>query len=295
MPRRFTRRRRRARTTRRRPAFRKAVTTRGRRTRSFARTRHSRRRILNITSIKKHDNMLPAIRTAEGGYLQNPLTTTTGFTSLYMPTARELGHTSEGESTRQRQTTFSVGYKERVQIDVQGGGVWKWRRVIFTYKGSSLYDGDPTWSQPFWDKSTDPDGVDMVRLIAQPTLDQHARWRNIIWDGEEGVDWNSEFTAKVDTSRITPRYDRTITLNPGNESGLSRTFRLWHPTRKNIVYDDDEAGGAPNAGGSYTSVTGKPGMGDLYVYDIVYNAVAAAAGNQALVFNPEGTYYWHER
>jgi len=36
-------------------------------------------------------------------------------------------------------------------------------------------------------------------------------------------------------------------------------------------------------------------MGDLYVYDIVYNVVPAAAGNQQLTFNPEGTYYWHER
>lgn len=297
MPRRYTRRRRRARTSRRRYAVRKTVASRGRRARKYSGARNSRRRILNITSIKKHDNMMPGVITPDGTFNLNPLTTTTGFTSLFCPSARRLGLHAEGESARQRQTTFSVGYKERLQVDVLGGGVWKWRRVVFTYKGRSLYDQDTLWIVPYYNKVVDPTGhgVDMVRAIAQPTLDQAAHIRSVLWDGFEGGDWGSEFTAKVDTSRITPMYDRTVTLNPGNESGMSRTFRQWYPTRKNLVYDDDEDDTAPTDGGSPVSVTGKPGMGDLYVYDIVYNAVPATGGNQALTFNPEGTYYWHER
>jgi len=70
---------------------------------------------------------------------------------------------------------------------------------------------------------------------------------------------------------------------------------MWHPTRKNIVYNEDEEGGAPDAFGSYTSVIGRPGMGDLYVYDIVYNVIPSASGTTTLNFTPEGTYYWHER
>ena len=70
-----------------------------------------------------------------------PITVGTGFASLYMPSARPLGPANDlGESTRQRRDTFSVGYKERVQVDIHGGGVWKWRRVVFTLKGDSLYD-----------------------------------------------------------------------------------------------------------------------------------------------------------
>nr|QXN75680.1 MAG: capsid protein [Genomoviridae sp.] len=258
--------------------------------------RFSRRRILNVASIKKHDNMMPTVRIPGGGLVPGPISTTTGFTSLFVPSARQLNVGSAGESGRERQTTFSVGYKERVQVDVIGGGVWKWRRVVFAYKGVTLYDqGDPTWTVPFHNKAIDPQGSDMVRLIGQPTTDQAQFLRAVIWDGTEGIDWTSEFVAKVDTSRVTPLYDRTITFNPRNESGYSRTFRLWHPTRKNIVYNEDEEGGAPDAFGSYTSVIGRPGMGDLYVYDIVYNVIPSASGSTTLNFTPEGTYYWHER
>jgi len=239
--------------------------------------------------------MMPGVIDPAGTFNLNPLTTTTGFTSLYMPSARRLGLSSEGESTRQRQSTFSVGYKEKTQVDIVGGGVWKWRRIVFTYKGRALYGEDPSWIVPYFNKATNSEAVDMVRAIAQPTLPQATALRNVIYDGFEGGDWGSEFTAKLDTSRITPRYDRTISFNPGNESGMSRTFRFWHPTRKNLVYDDDEDDAEPTDGGSPVSVSGKPGMGDLYVYDIVYNVVPAVAGNQQLTFNPEGTYYWHER
>lgn len=295
MPRRFARRRRRARTNRRSTRVRSTGSSRIRRTRRTFRRPTSRRRILNIASIKKHDNMLCYVRVPEGGATPGPLMTGTGFSSLYMPSARLLGPTVQGESGRARQQVFAVGYKERCQVDILGGGVWKWRRLVFTFKGQSLFDGDVTWTEPFFNKSTDPAGSDMTRLIAQPTTDQHTLIKSILWDGVENVDWSSEFTAKVDTSRITPRYDRTVTFNPRNESGFSRTFRMWHPIRKNIMYDDDENGGVSAAGGAYWSTEGKPGLGDVYVYDICYLAVPASTGTAALTFNPEGTFYWHER
>jgi len=239
--------------------------------------------------------MLPFVRSPEGDLSIGPIQVGTGFTSLFMPSARKLGHEAAGESTRERQLTYSVGYKERVEVNILGGGVWKWRRLVFTYKGDALYGADPMWNQPFHNKATDPQGCDMVRLIAQPTTDQRQEIRRIIWDGTEGLDWSSEFTAKPDTSRITPLYDRIFTFNPRNESGYSRTFRFWHRTGKNLIYDEDEQGGTPHAPGSFVSVAGKPGMGDLYVYDIVYLAVPAAGGNASMQWNPEGTYYWHER
>lgn len=295
MPRRTARYRFRSRAYRRRRRIRSAIAARARRTRFFARRRTSRRRILNVAAIKKHDNMLPWVRSPEGDLSVGPIQVGTGFTSLFMPSARKLGHDTAGESNRERQLTYSVGYKERVEVNILGGGVWKWRRLVFTYKGDALYGGDMTWNQPFHNKAIDPEGCDMVRLIAQPTTDQRQEIRRIIWDGTEGLDWSSEFTAKPDTSRITPLYDRIFTFNPRNESGYSRSFRFWHRTGKNLIYDEDEQGGAQPAPGSFVSVAGKPGMGDLYVYDIVYLAVPAAGGNASMQWNPEGTYYWHER
>ena len=93
--------------------------------------------------------------------------------------------------------------------------------MVFTFKGDWLYGGDVTWTEPYYDKSTDPASTDMARLIAQPTPISTNCIKTILWDGGEGVDWSSEFTAKVDTSRITPLYDRTVTFNPRNESGYS--------------------------------------------------------------------------
>lgn len=293
MPRRTTRRRYRPRSYRRSRLLLKTGRFRSRRNRRFARRPATRRRILNVAAIKKHDNMLPYVATPGGGATIGPITTGTGFASLFMPSARTQGFDTIGESNRERQLTYSVGYKETVEVNVLGGGVWKWRRLVFAYKGSSLYDGDVTWTDPFYDKSTDPKVCDMVRLIGQPTTDQANEIRRIIWDGHEGIDWSSEFTAKVDTSRITPLYDRTFTFNPRNESGYSRTFKFWHRTGKNIVYDEDED--VRSSGGSYVSVKGKPGMGDVYVYDLMYLAVPAASGDAAVTWNPEGTYYWHER
>ena len=233
-----------------------------------------------------------------------PITVGTGFASLYMPSARPLGPANDlGESTRQRRDTFSVGYKERVQVDIHGGGVWKWRRVVFTLKGDSLYDkgefiGD--WTQPFHSKAIkqedSPLGVDMVRLIAQPTSEQANAIRDLIWDGHEGVDWSSEFTAKVSTTRVKVLSDKTFSFNPGNESGMSKTYRFWYPTRKNLIYADDEYGGLVFDRGAAVSVDSRLGMGDLYVYDVAYAVVPSSGEPTAsMTWTPEGTYYWHER
>jgi len=247
-----------------------------------------------MTSIKKRDNMLAVVGPSN---TPGPLITGTGFTSLYMPSARGFSPTTVGEAGRSRQQIFAVGYKERVQIDILGGGIWKWRRLVFTFKGSALWNQQPTWTNPFHNQGpVEPQATRMSRYIAQPATDQLAYIRSVLWDGTEGVDWSTEFTAKVDTSQITPMYDKVTTFNPRNESGFSRTFNLWHPIRRNIVYGDDESGGSDvTYGGSYVSVEGKPGVGDVYVYDIAYLAVPAAGGNASMNFNPEGTFYWHER
>lgn len=288
--------------------YRKAPAKRRRQTRRMPARRVTRRRILNVSSIKKRDNMMPAvISPGEAAPTLGPITTSTGFTSLYIPTARTLAPANDmGESMRQRQTTYSVGYKERVQVDIIGGGVWKWRRVVFAYKGGeSLWTGPNPgeWTEPFYSKSVKPDpddplplAPDMVRLIGQPTSAQASRIRDLLWDGQQGVDWASEYTAKVDTTRVRLLSDKTYVFNPGNESGMSRTFRLWYPIRHNIVYDDDEWGASAFGLGSPISVQSKIGFGDVYVYDIAYCVVPSSGSVTAqMQFLPEGTYYWHER
>nr|QTE03296.1 MAG: capsid protein [Gemycircularvirus] len=250
----------------------------------------TRKRILNITSDKKHDNMRSVVRTATGTITAGSLTTGVGFNSLYMPSARPMAELT-GESQRSTLSTYSVGYKEVTGVTCKTGGVWRWRRVVFSTKDSRFFDqvGD---NLPYLDEAATTRSS-MVRVINQLPNAQYIRVRDILFDGQEGVDWASIFTAKVDTTRVTLHSDKTININPGNETGNTRIHKNWYPTRKNLVYDGDEAGAGKDT--SYLSTHSKLGMGDLYVFDVVILELAPPGGGAELTFNPQGTYYWHER
>lgn len=190
---------------------------------------------------------MPAvINPGEAAPTLGPITTSTGFTSLYIPTARTLAPANDmGESMRQRQTTYSVGYKRAGP----GRYHWWWCVEVETCRlrlqgGESLWTGQNPgeWTEPFYSKSVKPDpddplplAPDMVRLIGQPSSAQASKIRDLLWDGQQGVDWASEYTAKVDTTRVRLLSDKTYVFNPGNESGMSRTLRLWYPIGHNIV------------------------------------------------------------
>lgn len=252
----------------------------------------SRKRLLNITSVKKHDNMRAVVRNPDNTVTSGPISVGTGFASLYMPSARAFSTTDYAESHRTKQSTFSVGYKEAVSINCTTGGIWKWRRVVFSTKDAAFYNqvGD---NLPWTDLSTGDVGS-MARSISLLPAAQYIRIRDLLFDGQEGTDWSDVFIAKVDTTRVTLHSDKVVTINPGNESGKAMTRKYWYPTRKNLVYDDDEAG--LSKGVSYTSVGSKLGMGNLLVYDVVTLVIPAAGPTPAsLLFAPEGTYYWHER
>ena len=116
---------------------------------------------------------------------------------------------------------------------ITGGGVWKWGETPHsrTRGFGPCSTGDVTWNEPFHDSSTDPDGCNMVRLISpsQPATSIR-KFRRILWDGHEGLDWASSFRLKPDTSRISLLYDRTFTFNPERKSGYAQTIPLfWHP------------------------------------------------------------------
>lgn len=254
----------------------------------------SKRRILNTSSIKKHDNMISVVLDQGGNPVVGPLTVGTGFASLYCPSARPvslLGNPTTptvGESNRERQSTYSRGYKERVTVATQTGASWAWRRIVFTFKGNDFYS--TTGSQRPWQ---DLSNLGMARFVMSLSGTQYISVRDLLFDGQEGIDWLSQLTAKVDTTRVKLLSDTTIRINPGNEDGHYKTYRFWTPTNKTLMYDDDEGG--PLGENTYQSTGGRIGMGDLYVYDYVSLVVPSATGTPSLSFSPEGTYYWHER
>jgi len=260
--------------------------------------------MLNISSEKKRDVMPPwsNIQSGEPG-TEGPVgatfTGTNNYSVVWSPTAR--GSTASSglrgskfyEQLRTAVTTYAVGVKETIRIATSGAVGWHWRRICFTMKGEDLYLGD----RDSFDLSTSPvarlvsDGMKRALIYAEPALDT----RGVIFKGNQNVDWTDVMTAPVDTSKITVQYDRTRHIKSGNAAGQTLITKLWHPMKKNIVYDEDQNGEAMTE--SFYSVGGKPGMGDYYIVDFFQSdfILGESEPQNSLYFEPTATYYWHER
>lgn len=217
-------------------------------------------------------------------------------TFLWCATARDstINTTSRGTvfdtATRTSTTPYMIGLKEAIEIQVSTGMPWQWRRICFTFKGPLGLSLDDTLSV-----ATET-SAGWVRVMNQVPGDQGTGQQYILFEklfkGQNTVDWNDVMTAKVDNTRVTLRYDRTVSLASGNEDGFIRKYNRWHPMRKTLVYDDDELGGGKNP--RTFSTEGKPGMGDYYVVDL-FRARTGSNASDLLSVRPESTLYWHEK
>lgn len=255
------------------------------------------RRILNLTSRKKRDNMPPTSIQDDPTMIDTPGVPKTlsggsiyGF--LFSPSARNHSWT-EGSDTyaRQRTDTFCKGYAERITFETSSAANWLWRRIVFATKDDfyqafpnatlELNAGTEGYVRTMWnflgaDASADP---------ARNALEE------MLFQGTSGNDWNDRFVAKVDTRRVTVMQDFTRRLQSNNARGVYHHVKTWVPVNKRLVYDEDE--NADSKEQSVWSTRGKLGIGNLFIYD----AIICAGGTEddELEFNPQGTYYWHER
>lgn len=271
-----------------------------RKSRSYPRRYTSKRKMLNVTSRKKRDTMLAYTNitsAAPGGsatYNTGPAVFNGNqtYTILWCPTFRDLSNASGGanivinRSERTATTCYMRGLAENVRVQTTDGLPWTWRRICFTIKGSFLNDATNSTRQLTIE--TAPGGY--RRLLTPWQTD--AVTPSLVFQGTANLDWNDALTAPTDSTRISVKYDQTRILSAGNEQGMNRVFKLWHPMNKNLVYNDEEAGDAENAGG--LSTLGKQGMGDYYVYDIIVPRLNGTTASQ-MSFQPESTLYWHEK
>lgn len=254
----------------------------------------SRRRVLNITSVKKQDNMLAVTANSEGAVSKGPLVISEAAVLCFIPTARKTNTDLTNPAVRNLQSIYGVGYKETVTLDSGTGAVWRWRRIVFNMKGASLRDtidppGDTgTAAYNFYDQL--PEGG-CNRLLAQMTLAQQTALWDFLFRGQQNVDWSGLFLAKVDTIRVSLMRDVTRYVRPTTTVGTSRTTRHWHRIGHNIVYDDDKE--SNKVGDSAYSTSSKLGWGDMYIVDIIAPAIPNTG--MQLRFDVEGTYYFHER
>lgn len=259
----------------------------------------SRRRILNISSVKKQDNMESTVTSTggggptSGGYGYSAFGSTGAVTPgvfIWCATARDrVSNLSPGDpnasSVRTADSIYVRGLKETVLVQTNSQVPWRWRRICFTAKGlySSLGGSvDAVETSSGW-----------VRMVSEFT---GTPWWNflraLIFKGNQGTDWNELMSAKTDSNRITVISDITRTIQSGNNYGVLRKYKQWIPLNKTLVYANDEQGETETS--DFHSTLGRAGMGDLYIVDIVYSHSAATASD-SLLFEPQATMYWHER
>jgi hypothetical protein len=264
----------------------------------------STRSILNKTSRKKKDTMLcvtnttPTVPSGSSTYNPAPAVLNAGGTYMFpwICTWRDNGGagTIYDDAVRSSTTCYMRGLKEKINLVSNDGTQWLWRRICFTYKGGDFYGKTATGYALALTSSTNGfqrvvNDINNAGSSGQPL---RTEFLNVMFRGGNTIDWNNVFTAPLNTTRVSVRYDKVTSLSSGNAAGKNMIFNRWHGMNKNLVYDDDEDGQETNPGAA--SVGGKPGMGDYYVIDFFQSGPAASSGSQ-LAFAPEATLYWHEK
>lgn len=263
----------------------------------------STRSILNKTSRKKRDTMLclsnttPTVPSGSTNYLTAPAVLNAGGVYLFpwIATWRDNGGqgTIYDDAVRSSTTCYMRGLKEKINLVSNDGTQWLWRRVCFTYKGGDFYgktaNGYTLAAQNAYGFQRVVNDINNAGSAGQPL---RTEFLNVMFRGGNGRDWNNVFSAPLNTTRISVKYDKTTSISSGNSAGKNMIFNRWHGMNKNLVYDDDEDGVETSPGAASTG--GKPGMGDYYVLDFFQSGPASSSGSQ-LVFAPEATLYWHEK
>lgn len=269
--------------------------------------------ILNKTSIKKRDTMLcytnstGASQQGNTSYNQAAAVVNGGLGEanaacfLWNATARDNTLNLSGnagnrftQATRTSSTPYMVGLSEKIEIQCNNGMPWQWRRICFTMKGTPLVLSNSTSGSAFYNFLETNGGYTrlMNQVPGNPGSNPAYAFYVALFKGQFNTDWIDPMTAPTDNSRLTIKYDKTVTLASGNEDGFIRSYKRWHPMKKTLVYDDDENGG--NESASVLSSLGKAGMGDYYVVDL-FRARAGSAASDQLTVRPQSTLYWHEK
>uniref|UniRef100_A0A8E7G265 Capsid protein n=1 Tax=Emberiza rustica Genomoviridae sp. TaxID=2814949 RepID=A0A8E7G265_9VIRU len=240
----------------------------------------------------------------------------------WIPTYRQPIQNASSATYKSGLTTGTPYYKgvsENITISVTGGVPWQWRRICFTYKGPTLtadfrgdlgstyfparfyrntFENDTGIFRPLYDLASyygDTGGPTTNEPQALGRLYQFLFQGNPaqFTDSVTNTDWINVMTAKTDNRELNIKYDKTVTLQSGNEEGIQRNFRRYHPMERTLVHESFEEGNdtvyLPN------STNSKQGMGDYYIIDFFQARYGSDADSGNLIFDPRATIYWHEK
>lgn len=208
----------------------------------------------------------------------------------FICTAREYSRNDTSQTCRNASSVFARGYSENVRVSTNDGMPWEWRRIVFTNKGGRFIrlESNAAGASQTWHYKDSASGY--VRVVNNVYAGQD--FQSYLFRGSRGLDWINEITAPLDRENINVLADSRTTIQAGNEQGITRTYKRWYAFNKMLKYNDDEAGSTQN--GSEFSTDSRIGMGDVYVVDL-FSARAGATNASRLLFEPDGTYYWHEK
>nr|QJB18663.1 MAG: capsid protein [Genomoviridae sp.] len=253
----------------------------GRRRRQPIRARRFKRRVLAISQTKKSDKMLGA----------NGLGVQTGFVlaatggdvayNLWSPPTREYDNQEVDPQDRNRQDIFFVGWKDVMYMEI--GQALIWRRIIF-------------WSYERYEfaQSVLNSSGNYFRRWEPYTNSTHPEVTQDILRGTEGIDYAERFTfdAQTDSKKIRVIYDKKRVINPKSTIITVKNYKMWHPIRRKIVFDNPESGDSLEEG--VWSVESPNSAGNLYVLDMFAHAVGSTGASLSTSIRPESTVYWRE-
>lgn len=254
----------------------------------------SKRRILDVATIKKRDTMRIGVLQSNGTVLSSGIRGqpyvvpgASFHAALWCPSYREYNN-STNSAARARRSVFLKGLAEKMRFETPGASAFEFRRIVFsTPQRVLLAAGAPSTDQPpvivegganrYWrawgDGQTNVDYLDLV------------------FSGARQIDWLNPMTAKTDTRRVKILSDRRFKIASGNQNATVKEMRFYTPLNRNITYDDDENGGLyTTSGWAQYAVEGT--MQNVYVLTLT---MTVGTTDQTPSVDSEATLYWHER
>jgi len=200
------------------------------------------------------------------------------------------------DSSRTADQCFMRGVRENIGIETQSNMPFQWRRICFCFKGQEiLRDRVTTALGALYQEAAPPGWMRATTHLLGTNVTSTFVYDNletILFRGVKNLDWFDVFDAQVDHFRVDLKYDRTRSFHSGNDVGLLKKIKIWHPMNKNLEYNSDESAGGRIE--SVLSANTKRSMGDYYIIDY-FKFTTTATINDAISWTPEACLYWHER
>nr|QTE03616.1 MAG: capsid protein [Gemycircularvirus] len=279
--------------------------------RAYRKKASTRRSLTDKMATKKRDIMVSSAVTGTnpvpgGAASLNPIRINGATTNpsasgvhmmMFLPTYRYLQPNNAAYiAFRTSSRPYLKGIAETYSFLPNDGSVWYHRRIVVASK--FVFTSDIGASQST--SAQAGPGANSFRrftdLTGQTTGVYQTTWdlvQDQLFQGVKQTDWNDQMTAKVDNTRFTVLQDKRYALTSGNAAPRPYFRKHYVKIEKTIVYDDEENGTSISP--SPYSVDSKPGIGNVYVFDLFEAPVPIDTVTSTLSISSTQTLYWHEK